>query len=118
MLQKSRGDTADILHNVRWQKDLYRSVIQLRKLEFADALVKQSQKFITAYEHRKTGNQDYPRLMKEQLPHFQKTAEALASERLELNRDVADIEASLDGSLETLQKSHRGYLLKLQALMQ
>jgi hypothetical protein len=118
MLQKSRGDPADILHNVRWQKDLYRSVIQLRKREFADALVKQSQKFITAYEHRKTGNQDYPRLMKEQLPHFQKTAEALASERLELNRDVADIEASLDGSLETLQKSHRGYLLKLQALMQ
>lgn len=115
MRQLSQGDTADILQNVRWQKDLYIRVPQLAQLGCSGALREQSEKFITAYGERKAGNRGFPELIRGLLECFRETAQALASNDLGLEEDIATMQRNLS-DLTTLQKAHRGYLLKLQGL--
>lgn len=114
MLQKSKGDPADILQNVMWQRDLYSKIVHLKKLEFSAQIVKRSEEFIHDFEMQKVGNTDYPKLISSLLEIFRKTSEALVSLNLQLEKDVEDM--TNFGSETALQRMHRNYLLKLQSL--
>ena len=111
MRQLAQGDTADILQNVRWQKDLYTRVPALAKLGCTRPLLEETDKFIDAYQKREASNQGYPALIKSLLGCFHETASTLDPEALE--RLVAQIEENF-GDLTALQKAHRDYLLALQ----
>jgi hypothetical protein len=115
MLQLLRGDTADILQNVRWQKDLYTRVSSLAQLECAKALRDRSEEFIAAYGERKIGNQEFPELLRGLLECFRATSKALADQKLDLERGIGAIERSQD-NLIALQKAHQDFLLELQKL--
>lgn len=117
MHQLSKGDIADILQNVRWQKDLYSKVPLLTQLECTDALLKISTEFIRLYGLRKIGNKHYPELISNLLKCFHQTAKALDNKKpdLDLEKNIKEMEQSLK-SLRTLQKAHRDYLQKLQSL--
>jgi hypothetical protein len=115
MLQKLKGDPADILQNVMWQKELYSKIAHLKRLEFSTQVVKRSEEFIHDFEIRKVSNTDYPKLISDLLEIFCKTSKALAALNLQLEKDVTDINNNLN-SEAALQRAHRGYLLKLQYL--
>ena len=115
-VRKAQGDPADVLLNVRWQKDLYTGVLALQRLSIAAQVTAESTSYMTAYVSREVGNAEYPALIERLLPAFRETARALQAENLGLETDIAAMEASL-ASPAALQKSHRGYLLKLQTLV-
>ncbi|MFQ5824967.1 MAG: hypothetical protein ACE5JB_13005 [bacterium] len=115
MLQKLQGDPADILQNVRWQKDLYSKIPQLKELEFTGNLLEMSQQFILDYQSRKIDNNDYLVFIRRMLQIFRNTATELKDKNLQLEQDIFNMERNLD-SPTALQKAHRGYLLKLQSL--
>lgn len=114
MRQLEQGDAADILQNVRWQRDLYARLRSLPQLPGAKALIRRSDQFIRRYGARQIGNAEFPKLMTALLPAFRETAKALAKQRLGLDREVDAIEKALGGEPAALQKAHRGFLLKLQ----
>jgi hypothetical protein len=115
MRQLSKGDTADIPQNVRWQKDLYTRLPQLSRLPCSPRLAEASRSFIRAYGERKVGNKDYPALIRELSECFSETARTLVKAAPELEKDLDEMRRSL-GDLTALQKAHRDYLLKLQSL--
>ena len=115
MVQKSKGDPADILQNVIWQKELYSKLPQLSELEFSVELVRKSEEFIHGYELRRINNIDYTKLISELLEIFRKTSKVLDTLNLQLEKDVEGMSINLSSQV-VLQKGHRGYLLKLQSL--
>jgi hypothetical protein len=115
MLQLSRGDVADILHTVRWQRDLLRRSDRLAGLEQAGEVLRLCDVFIDGYGIRETGNRDYPELARALLGPLTALGEELQDRSL-LDL-VTAIEASLD-DLRALQLAHRQYLLRLQVLGQ
>jgi hypothetical protein len=115
MLQLARGDPADILQNVRWQQRLYAVVPALARLRSTSMLLEQSDRFIRGYGERRVRNNDYPALIGSLRPSFEETARSAATRRLRLAAHLAEMERSL-GDPTALQRAHRGFLLKLQAL--
>jgi hypothetical protein len=115
MIQKAKGDPANILQMIRWQKELYSTIPQLKQLHSAAFVVRESQEFIDEFGKRKRGADNYPELMREILKSFHETAEALEHTSVRVEREVNQIEDHLH-SLSTLEKAHRDYLLKLQSL--
>ncbi len=115
MIQKAKGDPADILQMVRWQRELYSQVPQLKQLPGSALVVKESQGFIAAFGKRERKADNYPELMRELLKSFHETADALAKAGVDAKNEVAAIEHDL-GSLSALEKAHRDYLLKLQSV--
>jgi hypothetical protein len=116
MLQLEQGDSADILQNVRWQRRLYSELPVLNKVKSADELVRASDEFITAYGERRIDNDAFPELLKRSLDTFRDTAKAVARRAPEVAKDVDHIEGRVEGAHASLQKAHRGFLLKLDAL--
>jgi len=128
MLQKSKGDPADILQNVVWQTDLYTKLPPQKalhcskrphsgegeKIEAGDVVV-ESREFRKAYETRKITNDDYPSLISNLLPCFRETAKEFGS-KVSLEEDIANMVKSLNSPV-ALQRSHYGYLLKLQSVV-
>ncbi|NOZ94727.1 MAG: fibronectin type III domain-containing protein [Acidobacteria bacterium] len=111
MLQKTGGDTADILQMVRWQEALYRSRPALRRLGCSDLVVETSQAFIRTYG--RGGIERYPELLKQLASCFHVTARALDGDR-ELLEDAARAMESNRHALAALEKAHREFLLALQ----
>lgn len=110
MLQLDRGDPADILQNVSWQRELYRRAPALRGLRRATELEERSRAFSQAFAAREAGRQGYQRLIEALVPCFRDTAEALP--RLRLDRHIAEMIRRLEDQT-ALQKAHREYLLAL-----
>lgn len=115
MLYKLRGDPADILQNVIWQRDLYTKQKRLKELEFTSSLIEKSQQFIDDYELRKVTNADFKEFIRDQLEIFGRTSTALQDMNLGLDKDIEEIKHHLDSEI-SLQKAHHGYLSKLQSL--
>jgi hypothetical protein len=114
MLMKTNGDPADILLNVRWQKELYAKAPDLSALPCSDQVVQDSSQFIALYGTRDLGNADYSEFVRGLIECFRQTAEAVRAIKLE--REVRSIEQSLDAPA-AVQKAHRRLLLKLQPLL-
>jgi hypothetical protein len=112
LLQLEQGDSADILQNVRWQRDLYATVRALARLKSTKALLRHSDQFIADYGARKIDNGEFSKLIKASLSAFRETVEALGR-RPGLEQSLKEIEAARAGDLAGLQKAHRGFLLKL-----
>jgi hypothetical protein len=113
--QLELGDTADILQNVRWQKDLYLRVPDLGAVGSAAAIVDASRGFVSNWEARKVTTADYPAFLKGLFGALEDSAKVLASKLPTLTAAVQAIETST-GDLTALQKAHRDYLLQLQTL--
>ena len=114
MQQVAGGDVANILHNVRWQQDLFRTLPRLSGTECAPKLTAASESFVQAYGAREVTNRDYPKLVRSQLKCLSETARILQDDEL-LGR-FKDIEQSLGGDLAKLQKAHQEYLQRLDRL--
>jgi hypothetical protein len=105
-LQLGGGDPADILQNVRWQQDLFRS------LRGSKDILTASRAFMDGYAARKLGNADYPPLIRSLLDSYSRATQGLTTGP-DLKRAIADMQSHLD-SPAALQKAHRGFLLVLQ----
>jgi hypothetical protein len=112
MRRLENGNVADILQNVRWQKDLYRLDARLAKLKCAAGIRQISEQFILAYGARKISNKDYPALLRSSFQCFVETARALKQPALQNHID--EMKKYLD-DLGRLQKAHREFLLELQS---
>ncbi len=115
MLQKLKGDTADILQNVRWQKELYQKTPQLKEIGVSEPVAERCEEFITGYAAGRISNDDYPKFIRSLFDSFQMTAKGLDNWELRLEQDIEEMARSL-GSPTALQEAHRAYLLKLQSL--
>lgn len=114
MLQKARGDAADILQTVKWQRELFTTSPGLKKLPPSRRIVEESGAFITAYQKGEIGDDAYPGLMRNLIDILHR-ASAPKGAKLRPAEDTADMERSL-GSPTRLQRAHREYLLRLQRL--
>lgn len=115
--QIEQGDVADILQNVRWQRDLYIRAARLAGLDVAGKIVQTSRAWVAAYEIRKANNRDYGDFLKGLLQSFDDTAKELGEDLPGLTAEVQAIESAVgSGNLAALQKAHRAFLLRLQTL--
>jgi hypothetical protein len=109
MLQLRKGDEADILQNVRWQRDLFSGRLpKIKSLACSEKVLDDSARYIEAYSQRQAGNRDYPKLIKTQLPCLLEAVKAL-----NVDFDPKSMESAFS-SPTTLQKAHRELLLSLQ----
>ena len=115
MLQLRNGNPADVLQMVRWQQDLYSTVPQLKDLPVSSNVVKESQEFIDGYGKRTRHPEPYPELIRELGKSFRETADALAKAGVDVKGEAAKLQRH-QNSIAALEKAHREYLLKLNAL--
>jgi len=99
MLQLEKGDPADIMQMVRWQKEIFQHHPKFSKLACAQKLVEASNQFLRGREQGKLTNSVYPKFLEE-------VGGCL--------REAAGARGDLTGSdLATLEKAHHAYLLAL-----
>jgi hypothetical protein len=113
MLQKAQGDPADVLQNVRWQRDLYIGTPRLQELGVAAPLSNACEDFIRRFTAGEVGEDAFPDFIRASLPLYVETERAFAGGGLEAR--IKELEQSL-GSVRAAQRSHREYLLALQSL--
>ncbi len=115
MRQLANGNPADILQNVRWQKDLFTRVPALAKLRCSSTLLNASGKFISAYGERRASNKDYPALLDNSVGCLREGAKLLAAGSQGIPNGLLGPERG-SRELTALQKAHRELLLLLQSL--
>jgi hypothetical protein len=113
--QLAQGNTADILQNVTWQRDLYLKIAQLRSLPMTPALIQRSNNFIAQYQAGNISNGEYAAFIAASLNSFQETATVLRPAVPGLDADIAAMQSNAS-SLTALQRSHWDFLLKLSHL--
>jgi hypothetical protein len=104
MLQKSRGDTADIVQTINWML----AVARRQKLRVSDELTKPSLEFVRRFESGTAGPDAYPGYMRKVLP----TLEQIAKSKAAVRGPLESIRASLGHPAE-LQKAHREFVAAL-----
>lgn len=116
MLQKAEGDPADILQMVRWQAEIYLSKTQLRNQPEARHVEDESAEFIKNYGKHKSVDIAYRDLLVKLVHSFHETAESLEKSGVKIEPELHNLEEHLVLPLNTLEKAHREYLIKLQSL--
>lgn len=111
----ARGDVADILQNVRWQRELLVRVESLAALSAAGAIVEASRDWIQSYQEGAVDNSGYPAFLTGILGDLYSAAGELEGRLPGITGNVKAIEDNL-GDLVALQKAHRDFLLRLQSL--
>jgi len=114
MLELARGDRADILQTVAWQRDLFIRSAELKELPAAGVIARASQEFISSWGAGRVRDRDYSRLLGELLDGLRATAHALEKEHRGLETAVDSIANELAGSPAAVQHAHRELLLKLE----
>ncbi len=110
-VDKSKGDVADIIQNIRWQSKLYRSNKDLMGLKGVDKMLETSERFIIEYSKGNLTAKDYiSYIEKEVVPVFKTTAGTLPNAGLE--GSIKNIDLALNKP-QALQKAHYGFLTKL-----
>ena len=100
MLQLEKGDPADIIQMVRWQKHLFQRHPKLSRISCASKVVAASSEFLHGRETGKLTNSNYPKLLDEV--------------RLCLLEAAGGAHGDLTSSdLAALEKEHRAYLIAL-----
>jgi hypothetical protein len=102
MLQLEKGDPADIIQMVRWQKQLFQRHPKLSRIGCASKVVAASNEFLHGRETGKLTNSAYPKLLEEVRGCLR---EALGAQGAQGSLTSSD--------LATLEKEHRAYLLAL-----
>ncbi|HEV2705482.1 MAG TPA: sialidase family protein [Pyrinomonadaceae bacterium] len=116
MQQLAQGDPADVLQNIRWQKDLFVKQPALSRLRCASSLTRQSDEFIRAYGMRKVSNKDYPAFVERTMGCLADASKMREMSGSGAERDIEEIRRN-SGNLRSLQKAHRDLLLKFQRLV-
>jgi hypothetical protein len=111
MLQKARGDTADIVQVVRWQMRLYETDERLADLEHTAELLEQSKAFLVRYRLGEAGPPDYPVFVADLLEVFRDTAQLAAAAGADLAPELQRLERPSDST--GTQGAHRDFLLAL-----
>ena len=111
MLLLQDGDRADILQNVRWQRDVL-AQLKPQASEARKQIAEQCDEFIRTWEADRRGARDFPRLVRNLLGPLARLAGELDDARLKRS-----IEAIAGGGedLVALQRLHREALLQIQA---
>jgi hypothetical protein len=115
MQQLMKGNPADILQNVRWQKDLFTKVPALARLRCSSPLLNVSEKFISAFGERRASIKDYPALIDSSASCLREGEKLLFAGQQEAPKDVLELKRN-SGDLAALQRTHWELLLKLQSL--
>jgi hypothetical protein len=112
MALKARGEPADVLQNVEWQRALIARRPRLQDLPHVGELLKRSQRFVTAFEAARATPDDFP---------------AFLAETFEAMTEMAGAAGGLDDALERIragrgspasaQKAHREFLIALEAAL-
>ena len=111
MLQKAKGDRADILQMALWHRDLWDRSAALEALPSTPAVQQRLRHFIAGVERRTARLEDYGTLLTQLTPDLHQAAVALgASPRL--GPLIGAIAGA--GSARAQQKAHRDLLLALQ----
>ncbi|TXL73694.1 hypothetical protein FHP25_20000 [Vineibacter terrae] len=108
---KNEGDLADICQNLRWQAALF-SGRRLSRLKSANALVRQSVRFVDDFAARAVTASEYPALMKRSLAALKEATVSLKDKQLTA---LFDALANGLGNARTLQRRHWEFLLALAA---
>lgn len=109
--QKAQGDAADVLQNTRWQRTLFARWLNLAG---AREIVAGSDEFARAFTSRKVGPEGFAQLLDRQAGLLARFAKDLGDEELAAQAEA--VKRALKGPLAALQKAHRDYLLRLQAI--
>ncbi|HEV2913228.1 MAG TPA: hypothetical protein VGX92_07920 [Pyrinomonadaceae bacterium] len=115
MLQLAKGNPADILQNVRWQRDLFTKNRSLSSLRCSAQLTEQMSSFIAAYEGRRVTAGDYPALLGATSACLREGLSLLSAGSLGAFNELATPRRDA-GDLAAMQKAHRELLLRLQSL--
>ncbi|MBA7548961.1 hypothetical protein ES705_41429 [subsurface metagenome] len=115
MIDKQKGDIADILQNILWQIDLYKSLKRLKEINGAKELIEKSAQFEKAFYARKVSYKDYPKLIQGLMQVYKATTEVTREHRMNLEENIKAMSESFN-NLQYLQKAHCDYLLKLENL--
>lgn len=115
MRQLAKGDPADILQTVRWQDDLFRRVPELQRLACSREMHAAASAFIRGVGERRTGYDEYPRLVEKLLGCMQEAVDNVGQTLPGLDRDLEAIKLA-GNVLARLQHAHAGFLAKLQSL--
>jgi hypothetical protein len=112
MAQKARGEPADVLHNVEWQRLLVEGRPRLRKLPQAGALLKRSRRFVAAFEAGQVTPDGFPAFLRETFPAMTEMARTARG----LDEALDRIRAGMQ-SPAAAQKAHREFLIALEAAL-
>lgn len=114
MLQLAKGNPADILQNVRWQRDLFAKSRSLSGLRCSAQLAKQMSSFIAAYETRRAAAANYPALIAATSSCLREGPGLLSGGSLGAFGELAAPRREAR-DLAAMQKAHRELLLRLQS---
>ncbi|MGQ1785087.1 hypothetical protein [Saccharicrinis sp. GN24d3] len=114
-LDKKNGDVADILQNMYWQLELYKSIKVLKEMDGSKELIKQSDKFYQAFNTNQANYRDYSELINNLMDVYRKTAEVVEPFRINLTKELRAMNSSLRNP-QHLQKAHYDLLIKLNSL--
>jgi len=112
MAQKARGEPADVLHNVEWQRALVERRPRLRDLPHVGALLKRSRQFVRAFEAGQATPDDFPAFLRETFAAMTELGRAGGGLDAELER----IRAGMTSPAAS-QKAHREFLIALEAAL-
>jgi hypothetical protein len=112
MAQKARGEPADVLHNVEWQRVLVERQPRLQDVPHVDELLKRSQHFARAFEAAQTTPDDFPAFLNETFSGMTEMAGAAGG----LDDSLERIRASMTSAASS-QKAHREFLIALEAAL-
>jgi hypothetical protein len=112
MAQKGRGEPADVLHNVEWQRVLLERRPRLQDLPQVGGLLKRSRQFVTAFEAGRVTPNDFPAFLGDTFAGMTEMARAAGGLDDELERIRADM-----ASPAASQKAHREFLIALEAAL-
>ncbi len=113
-LDKQKGDIADILQNVRWQRKLYTTNKVLTNIKGSKSVVGSSKTFEEEYG-KGTGPEKYPAFIQRIWPVLEATVATDEGSMAGLKYPFEWMKRVKDNPQE-LQKAHRKFLLKLEGL--
>ena len=113
MLQKAKGDPADIVQMVELERRL---LAQHRTLRQAAGLEREVAGFVAQMERRADVSKAFVALMQAQLPALEEIAQNYPN-RPQLAQAAKAIASSM-GDIRGLQRAHREYLLNLESVLQ
>jgi hypothetical protein len=108
MIDKAKGDTADILQNVSLQVDVYRKAASLKP--FAPKIIDASTQYIRGFSSSKNREDEFRALIGSLSAVYSDTAKQANDKSLD--SALAGMSSSRDA--QTLQGFHRQFLLRLQ----
>jgi hypothetical protein len=116
MLQKSRGDAADIIQNVAWQRDLFSVLARSSNAAFAVRVVDESQRFLDKFAGRTDAPSVFPSFLASLIDAFQATDQFVNRPEIGLRESIAAL-APAATSPAASQRAHREFLLKLDPVL-